>query len=73
MSTETIAAPVVDYFYDEESRNWHFRVPALGVTGGGDTTPEAAQRHAAEAIAFTLDCQRDEQTDWPASPQRAVG
>ncbi len=56
MSTEPMETPVIDYFYDEESRNWHFRAPALGVTGGGDATPEAAQRHAAEAIAFTLAC-----------------
>jgi|GEM_PF-1799972 hypothetical protein len=73
MSTEPTEAPEVDYFYDEESRNWHFRAPALGVTGGGDATPEAAQRHAADAIAFTLACRRDEQADRPAGPRRAVG
>jgi hypothetical protein len=73
MSTEPTTAPVVDYLYDEESHNWHFRVPALGITGGGDATAEAAQRHAAEAIAFTQDCQRDEQRDRTAEARRAAG
>ncbi len=60
MSTDT-AAPVIDYFYDEESRNWHFRVPDLEVTGGGDATLEGAGRHAQEAVTFTLECRRNEE------------
>jgi hypothetical protein len=25
----------VEFFFDPEARNWNFRVPALGVIGGG--------------------------------------
>lgn len=48
----------VNCFYDEESRNRHFRAPALGIIGGGDATLEEARRPASEAITFTLECQR---------------
>ncbi len=44
----------VDVFYDRESRNWGFRVPALGIIGGGDTRDDAI-RSSRDAIAFTLE------------------
>jgi len=25
----------VEFFFDEEASNWHFRVPALHINGGG--------------------------------------
>lgn len=34
----------VELFYDEEASNWHYRVPALRVNGGGTS-----------AIAFALE------------------
>jgi predicted RNase H-like HicB family nuclease len=64
MNVENTDAPVDGYavrcFYDEESRNWHFRAPELGISGGGDATLEEARQHALEAITFTLECQRAE-------------
>lgn len=40
--------PRVEYYYDEESSNWDFRVPALTIVGGGDDT---------RAEAEEVDCQ----------------
>jgi hypothetical protein len=40
MST-TIRAELI---WDEEAQNWHFRVPALHISGGGNPTREEAQR-----------------------------
>ena len=45
----------VEFFYDEESRNWGFTVETPSVVGGGDATLEDAIQHAAEAIAFALE------------------
>jgi predicted RNase H-like HicB family nuclease len=42
------------FYYDPESRNWGFRVPALSIVGGGQQTREDAVQAALEAIAFTL-------------------
>ncbi len=44
----------VEYYYDEESDNWGFRVPALAIVGGGDNTRAEAEEHARETILFTL-------------------
>ncbi len=44
----------VEYYYDEESSNWGFRVPALTIVGGGDDTLAEAEEHARAAILFTL-------------------
>jgi hypothetical protein len=43
-----------EYIYDPESRNWCFRVPSLGIIGGGETREEAEQAVLA-AIRFTLE------------------
>jgi hypothetical protein len=32
----------VELFFDEEAGNWHYRVPALHVNGGGTPTREDA-------------------------------
>ena len=45
----------VEFFYDEEARNWGFVVDTPSVVGGGDATLDAAMQHAAEAIAFALE------------------
>jgi len=44
----------VEFFYDDEARNWGFAVDTPSVVGGGDATLEDAMHHAAEAIAFAL-------------------
>jgi|GEM_PF-5664148 hypothetical protein len=43
----------LDVKYDAESDSWYFRVPSLHVIGGGDSSREAAERHAQEAIEQT--------------------
>lgn len=50
----------VEFFYDEESRNWGFVVESPSVVGGGDPTIEEAMRHAAEAIVFALEGEEPE-------------
>jgi predicted RNase H-like HicB family nuclease len=45
----------VEFFYDDEARNWGFVVETPSVVGGGDATLEAATQHASEAIAFALE------------------
>jgi len=32
-----------EFFFDDEARNWHYRVPALHINGGGARTRGAAQ------------------------------
>jgi hypothetical protein len=44
----------VELFHDDEAGNWHYRVPALGIIGGGTATREQAERDATAAIAFAL-------------------
>ncbi len=46
----------VEYRYDDESDNWNFRVPALGINGSADTREEA-KREALSAIDFTLEAE----------------
>ena len=40
----------VELFFDEEAGNWHYRVPALHINGGGTATREDAERDALSAI-----------------------
>jgi hypothetical protein len=43
-----------EFFPDDEARNWHYRVPALRINGGGTGTREEAEQQCLEAIAFAL-------------------
>lgn len=45
----------VELFYDEEASNWHYRVPALHINGGGMPTRADAERESLSAIAFALE------------------
>lgn len=45
----------VELFWDEEAGNWHYRVPALHINGGGAATREDAERESLSAIAFALE------------------
>src|SRR5258708_27772761 len=42
MSIETTR---VELFHDDEAGNWHYRVPALHINGGGTATREEAEHH----------------------------
>ena len=54
----------VELFFDEEAGNWHYRVPALHINGGGTLTREDAEHDALSAIAFALEGDpRDYDTD----------
>jgi hypothetical protein len=54
----------VELFFDDEAGNWHYRVPALDINGGGTPTREDAERGALSAIAFALEGDpRDYDTD----------
>jgi hypothetical protein len=54
----------VELFFDEEAGNWHYRVPALHINGGGTPAREDAKRDALSAIAFVLEGDpRDYDTD----------
>ena len=54
----------VELFFDEEAGNWHYRVPALHINGGGTLTREDAERDCLSAIAFALEGDpRDYDTD----------
>jgi len=44
-----------EFFVDDEANNWHYRVPALQINGGGAATREDAERQCLEAIAFALE------------------
>lgn len=45
----------VELFLDEEAGNWHYRVPALHINGGGTSTREDAEQDCLAAIAFALE------------------
>jgi hypothetical protein len=45
----------VELFWDEEASNWHYRVPALHINGGGTATREEAEEESLSAIAFALE------------------
>ena len=54
----------VEFFFDEEAGNWHYRVPALHINGGGTSTREDAERDCLSAITFALEGDpRDDDTD----------
>ena len=54
----------VELFFDDEAGNWHYRVPALHINGGGTATREDAERDCVSAIAFALEGDpRDYDTD----------
>ena len=44
----------VELFHDDEAGNWHYRVPALHINGGGTATREEAERDCLAAIDFAL-------------------
>jgi hypothetical protein len=44
----------VELFWDEEASNWHYRVPALYINGGGTATREQAERESLSALAFHI-------------------
>jgi hypothetical protein len=44
----------VELFHDDEAGNWHYRVPALHINGGGAATREEAERDSLAAISFAL-------------------
>ena len=44
----------VELFHDNEADNWHYRVPALHINGGGTVTREEAERECLAAISFAL-------------------
>jgi hypothetical protein len=45
----------VELFYDDEARNWHYRVPALRINGGGALTRADAEHECLAAIDFALE------------------
>ncbi len=54
----------VELFFDAEAGNWHYRVPALHINGGGTATREDAKRDCLSAVAFALEGDpRDYDTD----------
>ena len=54
----------VELFFDEEAGNWHYRVPALHIRGGGTSTREDAERDCLSAVAVALEGDpRDDDTD----------
>jgi hypothetical protein len=55
----------VELFHDEEARNWHYRVPALHINGGGTATREDAERECLSAIDFALEGDRRTTTPMP--------
>lgn len=44
----------VELLHDDEAANWHYRVPALHINGGGTSIREEAERASVDAIAFAL-------------------
>jgi hypothetical protein len=52
-----------EFYFDREAGNWHFRVPALHIVGGGADTRDAVERQCLEAVAFALEGDPDEYDD----------
>ena len=44
-----------EFLYDDEARNWHFRVPALRIIGGGTQSRTEAEQACVVAIEFALE------------------
>jgi hypothetical protein len=49
-----------EFYHDDEAGNWHFRVPALHINGGGAPTRADAERECLAAIAFAMEGNPDE-------------
>ena len=45
----------VELFYDDEAANWHYRVPALHINGGGCSTRGDAEADCLAAVTFALE------------------
>ncbi len=45
----------IELFWDQEGSNWHYRVPALHINGGGMPTREEAEEGCLSAIGFALE------------------
>jgi hypothetical protein len=45
----------VELFFDHEAGNWHYRVPALHINGGGTASRQDAESACLAAIAFALE------------------
>jgi hypothetical protein len=59
----------VELFHDEEAGNWHYRVPALHINGGGTATREEAESDCLAAINCALQGDpRDYDTSAETSP-----
>ena len=39
-----------EFFLDNEASNWHYRVPALHINGGGARTRENAERPGRDCL-----------------------
>ena len=50
-----MSSPRVELFFDDDARNWHYRVPALHINGGGTPTRAEAERECLSAISFALE------------------
>jgi hypothetical protein len=55
-----------ELFHDEDAGNWHFRVPALHINGGGTPTRLEAERESITAISFAL---QGDPSDFDASAE----
>ena len=44
-----------EFFWDADAQNWHYRVPALHINGGGTSTRDQAERECMDAISFVLE------------------
>lgn len=54
-TTERVRDRYVEFTYEPELGTYHFRVPDLRITGGGQQTLDEALQAAAEAIDFALE------------------
>jgi hypothetical protein len=45
----------VELFFDDEAGNWHYRVPALHINGGGSSSRAESEHECLDAIAFALE------------------
>ena len=43
-----------EFFFDDEAGNWHYRVPALHINGGGVSSRTQAETDCMGAIGFAL-------------------
>lgn len=43
-----------EFYFDDEACNWHYRVPALHINGGGTASRDDAERDCLDAISFAL-------------------